>query len=308
MKSRLLILASAVLLVALVGCTTYVGPYGYVPHYTSGQVKTVTQSSVLESDSPLQSTYDDEFVYDAKGNVIKHKQTEYFTSSAYKGKFITWETEFKVVGDVVLPNKVSCNGVTFLQLDYELLPCKATGEITPTTTKRYFLEKNSSFSLSKPSQVFWNVTMDNYPVDFKADGKFIKSMDYYSYYTGFGTQNVPTFGYDNIVLKKYFFSYESYLEGKRKSFSGLAAMSLAGDQRFMIGASYSFENDWQVINGKICQVKSTFYKKVPTDEVYFVADMKYNAAGDCTEEIWNVAPSKDSKAKSTVVFKQTYAY
>jgi hypothetical protein len=308
MKSRLLILASAIALIALASCTSYMGPGGYVPHYTSGQVKTVTQSSVISKGQPPQSTYDDEFVYDAKGNVIKHKQTEYFTDSFDKGKFITWETEFKVVGDVVLPNKVSCNGVTYLEVDYDLLPCKATGEIHPTTTKRYFSEKNISLDLNKPSNIYWNVTMDNFPVDFKADGKFIKALDTYSYYTGFGSRDVLTLGYDNIVLTKYFYSYESLMAGMKKSYSGFAAYNFASNTRFLVGAVYDFKNEWQVVNGKICQTKATFYQKNMSYEVSFVADMKYNAAGDCSEETWTAAPSKDPSAKSTVIFKQTYAY
>jgi len=282
---------------SLTGCFTmllpdkvaYRGPNDYVAHYNPGKPKTITQTTLTESGKDLQATYDDEFVYDAKGNLVKHKQTEYVEGEKGKKEFVVYETEYKVVGGVVLPASASINGVPYLELEYETLSVTATGEVKPTTATRYFLKQVTDYSYGTRMESF-DVSLDNFSVDFKPDDKFIKTITRYSngyYGTRVTKANVLSLGFDNVVLKKYSFNLEKMAEGLKKSYTGQKAKKFAKAQEELKDSTVSFDFAWEAIGGKICQKKASFFRKLKIngkdDVVYFYADMKYNAAGDCTE-------------------------
>ncbi len=291
------------------GCaTTFQGQSRYVSYSPDGKVKSVKQSALLSGEK-VQSTYDDEYVYDDKGNMIKHKQTDYFESSdPTKPQFVVWETEYRVVSGTPLPIKVSANGVPYIELEYELLSTGAKGKITQGISNRTFTQNIQEFTDS--TTLYWNISLGEFPVDFESDGKFIVTKSSYNYYAGFYDQRVLTLGYDNIALKKYSYSHEKLAEGVSKSYSGgldgLQARNVANEYK---GSSFSFDYNWQVINDKICQTKAVFSQVFKGRSLYFVADVEYNKAGQRTKETWNVAASKDEFAKkATTVFVQNLDY
>lgn len=303
----------AAVAVALTGCatTTYVGPDGYVGYVEDGKVKQGTQQSLMVAGKEITTTYDDEYVYDATGNVIKHKQTAYYTSGFGKPEFVVFETEFKVVGGKVLPYRVYCNGVAYIEVDYEILNANnAKGEVKQNTPYRYFI-RNYAPPLSTSTYPRWcSISLNNCPVDFTSDGKFIIKNSTFSPYTGFGYDNVLTLGYDNIVLKHFSYSNAKYYEGLGKSItSKFQAATYASNTSQMKNDSYSFDYNWEVINDKICQIKTEYTETSSQFSVYFLADMTYDKAGQLLTETWSAnTDGADSKKPPVVIFKRELKY
>ena len=310
--TRAILLITAALAL-LSGCaTTFVGPQGYVAYRQDGKIKNSKQSALGVDGKEIQSTYEDEFVYDDAGNMLKHKQTEYFGTG--KTKFVVYETNFKVVGGVTLPTTVSVNGTVYMNVDYELLSAStAKGEITQGSVTRYFTQIYRHFLSTATDNVRWNIDLAEYPVDFEADGKFVVNHSSFSPYYGFDKDHVLTLGYDNVVLKRYSYSYADFTAGFKKSFTNSFEASMYEQQtKFWKNSSYSFDYDWAVNGGKICQTKVAFSRTVGTFKVYFEDSMEYDKAGGLTSEIWSVANAPltgaTTKEKPVVVYKQEIAY
>src|SRR5574344_945196 len=115
---------------------------------------------MLVAGKDVKTTYEDEFVYDAAGNVIKHKQTEYYDAQGGKPEFVVWETEFKVIGGKVLPYRVSVNGVAYIEVDYEILNANAAkGEVKQSSVNRYFVQNVPTSTLSMSTYpVRWSIS------------------------------------------------------------------------------------------------------------------------------------------------------
>lgn len=293
----------------LSGCaTTFKGPSRYVGYYTDDKIKTANQSSLTTSKVELQSTYDDEYEYDEDGHIVKHVQTEYFDLDSRKPKYAIWKTEFTVVGGVPLPSQVSINDVPYIEVEYSLLSCDAKGEVLQANTERNFTQYYRKLLNTYP--VYWAIDLDEYPVDFEADGKFVVKKWGFTPYGGYQENRFLTLGYDNVVLKKYSYSHEKLMEGLKKSYAGSmvpTAVSTAANE--LKNSNYSFEYEWSVINGKICQTKVSFDRTYIKYSVHFVADVVYNEAGQRTSEVWSVAQSSDAeKYPPIVIFRQTFTY
>jgi len=302
MNSRFLtVLASSTLAIVLAGCaTTYRGPSSYVDYSTDGKAKSTTQSANVGTSPKLKSTYDDEFVYDATGNIVKHKQTEYFNYDKEQPSFVVWETDFKVVGGVVLPYRQSVNDVTYVEIDYDVLTSQAKGPIKQGTyDRRFSVEKQQGFD---KLYFDWNPELDRFPVDFKADSKYVVTQRTWYPNRGFEDENVLTLGYDNIVLKHYKYSYSSLVEGFNKSFQwGLFNWNNGNYSR----VNSEFNYDWKVIGTSIVQTDFTFSREGEGEKMNFEAKSAYNDAGQRTDEVWTAQENAD---KPVTVFHQTLQY
>lgn len=303
----------AAVAVALTGCatTTYVGPDGYVGYVEDGKVKQGTQQSLMVAGKEIKTTYDDEYVYDATGNVIKHKQTAYYTSDFGKPEFVVFETEFKVVGGKVLPYRVYCNGVAYIEVDYEILNANnAKGEVKQSSPYRYFIQNYAPPLSTSTYPIPLSISLKNCPVDFASDGKFIVKNSTFSQYYGFDYDDVLTLGFDNIVLKHFSYSKSKLDEGYQKSITNkMQAAMYANNSNKMGNNSYAFDYNWEVINDKICQTKTEFSQTSYQFSVYFLADMTYDKAGQLLTETWSAnTDGADSKKPPVVIFKRELKY
>jgi hypothetical protein len=181
-----------------------------------GNAKSATISANVGSNPTLKSTFDDEYVYDTAGNVVKHKQTEYFNFDSKEPSFVVWETEFKVVNGSPLPFRQSVNGVVYVEIEYDVLASQNKGKVTQgTSNRRFVVQQQLGFD-----KVFfsWYPNLDHFPVGFKDDGKFVVAQRTFNNYSGWNDENVLTLGFDNVVLKHYLYSYSKMVEGFNKSF------------------------------------------------------------------------------------------
>src|SRR5512145_1214274 len=136
----ILVVLATVLVASSCATSQFVGPTDFVSFRADDTMKSSFQSSALKQDAkePLVNTYDQECVYDAKGNLVKLKLTEYIDRLGKDKKFIVWETEYKVVGGFAVPASVSANGVAFLEVEYESLVVPGAGAIRSDISKRSF--------------------------------------------------------------------------------------------------------------------------------------------------------------------------
>ncbi|MDC7223397.1 MAG: hypothetical protein PQJ60_06615 [Spirochaetales bacterium] len=311
-KGYILLIAGAVFAGMLASCaTTYTGPSSYVGYSTQqGQVVSASQTSKVFGYGELQTTYEDEFVFDDDGNLLKHKQIEYFNTTTSDNKYVVWETEYKVVGDYVLPYRSSINDTVYQEVEYELLQTDATGEVTQPTRYRSFIEnryRNGMYGATYPFT--WGIDLSNYSVDFSSDGLFVEKEWSYDYYNGYYSRKTLTLGQDNIVLTHYSSSNEKLMEGLKKSYTGMVPATVKQKASALKGSNYSFDYEWEVINGKICQTNVTFHQTHGSLEIYFLADIEYNEAGLPLSETWKAAHSPDAeKDEPEVIFQNSFVY
>lgn len=294
----------AIILLLFTGCVSYSGPDGYVPFNTNEPIASSTQSANLFK-GDLTTTYDDEFVYDAEGRMIKHRQTEYFNSTAKDQNFVIWETEYQVVGGVVLPYRVMVNDVVYIEIDYKLLSTDATGPVKQTTKSRSLTEtvKEGFF---KSYNIHRGFNLSDYPVDFESDGDFIVKEWVYNRYRGYLKKSILTLGKDNIVLTHYSYSYEKFFEGFKKSYAGGVPFYIRNRESVYDGNNFTFDYEWDVINGKICQKKMEFIRNSDFYNIAFIAEMEYNEAGNQTHETWS--SSKSPEEEKEIVFESSFEY
>ena len=296
---------SIVLLVFMFGCTTFMGPTNFVEYKIDKGLKKSEQSSLYENS--FDKYFEDEYTYDDKGNVIKVKSTVYFDKESAKDrKYIVYETEWVVIGDNVLPSKVSCNGEVYCEIQWDIMDSKNKGSITQDIYSKFYIQKDQV--LTSVSYKRWYADLDDYPIPFLSDGKFIKNIKGYTVFYQYTEKNVLTLGYDNIVLKRYFYSYDKLRQGQAKTYP-------AGSLKNTLIASLSknsdveFNYDWNVVADKLCLNKILFTAKFPDrlESSKFEIGIKYNEKGQRTEEEWTVI-EPDNKDKRTTVFKQTLQY
>ncbi len=298
------IAAVVAVLIFTVSCvsTKFYGPTDYVSFRSEDKVKSGTQASQLKDGDALTSTYDDEYTYDDKGNVLKIKQTEYIDRLSKDKKFIVWETESKVIGGSPVPYRVSVNGVVFLEVEYELLTASNTGDVKEDVFKRNFRRVTTDF-LNGTDYETWTMSIENYDVPFKADDKFVKKVSRFSPYYGEYYENVLTLGYGNVVLKKFSYSREKLAEGMAKSYTGYNYSSDMA-KKMAKGVNIDYNYEWKAIADRVCEMKMTYNSST----LKFEAASEYNAAGKRTKETWTVLDYKDKNAKSKVIFEQNLAY
>ena len=309
MRNRTLaILAGCGLALVLASCATttqYLGPSDFVSYRADEKLRSSSQSAALKAGEkePLVNTYDQENVYDAKGNLIKVKLTEYIDRLAKDKKFIVWETEYKVIGGNVVPASMSANGVPYLEVEYELLSGSGKGEIASDIMKRPVRASIKFSPFSAPITINRSISLENYTVGFRADGRFVKKTVYYGMNGYYYDDNTLTLGYDNIALKRYSYSQEKLSEGIAKSFTGYNRDS-AMFQKMSKDVNVAYDFEWKAAGEAICQTKMSFAEK----DFKLEASLEYNAEGKRVKETWFVSDPKNAKKAPRQVFLQELAY
>jgi hypothetical protein len=306
MFKRVLVCAAiATMALVAVSCvsTRFIGPTDYVSFRTADKMKSSSQTSALkEGENPIVNTYDEEYSYDDKGNVLKVKLTEYIDRLDQEKKFIVWETESKLIGGNMVPYRVSANGVPFVEVEYDLLTVAGKGAVTEDISDRNFL-RVQSVPLSRPFYQTWGVSLSANSVSFASDGKFVKEVRRYDPNEGTYLENVLTLGYDNIVLKHFHYSREKLSEGIAKSYTGYDYNSDMF-RKLSKGVNVDYSYEWQTIADRICQSKMTFESMT----LKLQAAEDYNAAGKRIKETWLVSDPQDTKTAPVKIFEQTLTY
>jgi hypothetical protein len=303
MKKLFFLVLSFSLMIILFDCKTISGPSGFVDYKITKGLKKSEQSKL--NNDRFDKYYEDEYTYDDKGNIIKSKETEYINDNFSKEKkYIVWETEWIVIGENVLPSKASVNGNVFCEIQWDILNTKNKGTLTQDIYSRYYNETQQigfdSFSKT------WYADLDIYPIPFLSDGKFVKSLRTYGYFNYYD-KNVLTLGNDNIVLKKYFYSYTKKSQGVQKTFSSSSLLNSLNENRNDVEFNY----EWSVIADSVCLNKISFdanFQSDLIDKSKFEIGIKYNEKGQRTEEEWVVVSTENKKEKRISVFKQTLQY
>jgi len=302
------LLATCVAAAIMTSCMTtrYIGPTDHVDFRAGEKMRSSAQSSALKDgeNQPLVNTYDQENAYDAKGNLIKVKLTEYVDRLSKEKKYIVWETDYKVIGGSVVPASMSANGVPFLQVEYELLAGAADDkEIVADIMNRPVNVEIRASPISAPIYSFRNIALDEYTVGFAVDGRFVERTIYYGYNGAAHEKNTLTLGWGNIAIKRFYYSMEKLSEGIAKTYTGYNSNSEMF-KKMSKGISVEYGYEWKVVGSAICQTKMVFTEK----DLKLEASTDYNADGKRTKETWFLSDPSDSKSVPRQVFAQELAY
>jgi len=288
----------------ITSCTTFNGPTSYLEYPIPTGAKRSTQSSLFNK--TMNTINEEEFFFDKKGHLIRSKRTEYIGNQTKNKHFIIWEAEWKVLGDLVVPSKVKCNGETYCEMEWQLLKTQHKGQIKMDIKSKYYTKKKSMVISTKLQ--FWRANLSEYPVPFQPDGKFIDKYYSYSYYGGRKQESVLSLGYNNVVLKKYSTSYMNYLKGVSQSFAYGSFKRNYIANLFKVG-KVEFKYKWRVIAGKPCLLNMNFDAHLSGNTSNFTAKMSYNGQGKRKLEEWIVnEPQKDGTIKHIKVFEQKISY
>lgn len=308
MKKNLIIIQLLLILFGFTSCTsTYFGPRNYVGFYSEDDIVTSNQFTLDPGKDNITSTYEEEFVYDDEGNMIKSKQTEYFDRDSKSPKFIVWETEYKVLGDHVVPSKAYVNGELYSSVDYDVLEVTAEGPIVKDVTEAFFY-KETKLLFQKPLNQIWRVSLLEYPVPYSIDDKFVRNVETFSPYSGYRDDSILNIGFDNIVVNKYYYSYDKLLNGISKSLPYGSSKSRKL-QSLTNGYNITFEYKWDSIADKACPTEVIFVSQ-NNDKVnaHMIVKMAYNNSGLRTDEEWIVLDTDTPEMEEIVVFKQDITY
>ncbi|HAK45782.1 MAG TPA: hypothetical protein DCO79_07685 [Spirochaeta sp.] len=307
-KRILLLLVSAATLLA-VGCTSidYSASPDYVGFYTDG-AKSVKQTKKTDYKSDeLYQTFDDEFVYDQDGNVIKHIQTQYTKDMNGRIDFNEYVITYQRIGDVVLPESAALNGVVYLEVEYDLLPVDNEGDIPEYTSVPVFYRKLFNLLLFQPMYETWTMDLGNFDVPFSIDGKFVESDNSFDYYTGFDNDSVLTTGYGNILLQRFYYSREKYREGA-DLYDDSALAGFFG-MKSMISEETTFIFNWEVKADKLIEMGVEVVERFQNDLVMnFEIEREFDTAARLVNEIWTVFDSRKGEEDIKTLYTQELSY
>ena len=302
MKHKMVAPVMILLLVVLAGCTTsrYNTAEGYEGFSAAGarSVQQMKKSS-YRSDM-LYSTYDDEFVYNEEGEVIRHIQISYYDKGEKSDRY---EVVYQKLGGVILPQSVSINGVLYMEVEYDLLPVEHQGDIASCMTIPSFYQLiKTPFS---SEEIQWSIDIDNFEVPFRYDGKFVTSDRDFSFYDGFSSEKSLSPGFDNIVLTRFFYSGSEFLKGYKRS----EKLAKDGAKPFDIEkSSYSsFIFSWEAIDRKICQTSALLDESNGEDTIHFRLNREFDPQGRPTSEKWTIQDSISNELP-VVVYNQQINY
>jgi hypothetical protein len=314
MKKLIGLTALAVTLLAA-GCSTtyYQMPSDYKSFRSEDGLASSTQSAARhDMDNELVTTYDDEFFYDDEGNVIRRVQTEYFDWDSNDGpKFHEWEITYKKIGDKIVPQSLAVNGVVYAEVEYEILPVEAEGEIILYGPDPYFEEVTSTMSLyGSYTQVdYFRPAVSHFSIGFPDDGEFVKEVEVFNRYRGFSDFNALTLGYDNIVLTKLSYSYEKVVEGISQTDIG-SRSETENLKKMAQGSTVEYVYEWETIAEKICMTSHTYNLDLKDQKVTFTAEVDYDSSGRRIAEEWTLIDPDMSGAEEEplVVYSQELVY
>jgi hypothetical protein len=285
-----------ILLAALfaIGCTTatYRTDSDYVGFVSDDGIKTVKQEKKLNGND-MSNTYDDEFIYDEDGDLVQHIQTEYYDQG---DDYATWEVTYQKINGIVLPETVAVNDSVFIEVEYELLESDNEGIITEYTDPPSFYRTVSIPFLLQNETSSWKVDIEKFDVPFKTDGQFVTSKQEYSFYSGLSRDNVLTLGYDNIVLKRFYYSPSQQEAG---IFSESSYSPTPRDT--------TFTYEWEVIGGKLVQPSMTVKVNKESGFINIYVNREFDGTGRRIKEVWSAKDSVNPE-KEVVIFKQELSY
>ncbi len=303
-KKIFLIIATLVVLLAA-GCKSidYRAAYGYVGFDSDG-VKTVKQSKkTVLNNASIFKTYDDEFVYDEDGNVIKHVQTQYFDDGE---RFNEYVVVYQKIGGYVLPKSSSLNGVVYLEVEYDLLPVDNEGEIPEHTSVPVFYRQIKQGLFYADTYSKWTIDLGNFDMPFRIDGRFVENENSFDIYRGFDSDSVLTAGWDNIVLKKFDYSRDKFYEGLAVTADRFTANRIS---RFLSEKNNtSFAFDWDVVADKIIQTEIRCIETFEDITMDFRVERKFDSSARVTEERWTVTDDTQSSEEPIILFTQELTY
>lgn len=308
-----IVMAAVAMMVLAASCTSvrYMGP-DYVDSRMDGTPKMVEQRSYgREVFDETRPTYDEEFFYTADGKIIKVRQTEYVnTKDEAKKEFIVWETEYKAMGGKIVPWKLTVNGDTYLEIEYEILGAKNEGEVKQRSLNRRFYQKITQmlFMTTVYTNYSWDMSLSILPMPFASDGEFVST----KIKADGSFEKTLTLGWDNIVVKSVKYDPQARLVGIAKT-SKTYKTGLSTIVTRSSNANFTYE--WEVIAGKICQTsmkyngKETGYTGMgPINlDVNFTAETSYDKFGNRTAETWYLIDSKKNNEK-IVLFEEKLTY
>lgn len=312
MSKSLLMQALAITAVLILSsaCTTayFIPDNDYVSYQTDDGVLTSTQSVANPMKSyEMYPTYEDQFVYDDEGNVIKRIETEYIDRGGENPQFIEWETSYVKIGDYIVPSTISANGVVFAEAEYEILPIEAEGgQIEFTETPNFILRKNELFSGT--TNQYWSIDIADYPVSFKTDSRFVYSADQFNPYYGYSSRPVLSYGYDNIVLTRFFYSFEELSRGINMSYYSYNAMA-SMVARQLENTDVEFIIEWDVIADRIVQTSVEYTGRNYNGSIFFKADRGFDESGHRVSEVWQVQQLDKVESDGLItIFEQNLSY
>ena len=303
MKKKMIlpIIAAAALLSA--GCVSYSASPTYVGFASDG-VKTVQQTKKTKYDSrEMFKTFDDEFVYDEEGNVIKHIQTQYFEDAK---KFDEYEITYQKIGGVVLPKSAAINGVVYMEVEYDLMPVEHEGKIPEYTSIPVFYRKITNLLAFEPNYVKWSMDMGNFDVPFRIDEKFVESEESFDFYSGFDNDHVLTTGYDKILLQKFFYSRDKFHEGYNLTLDSAVSFLNMFSEKEINNTAFLF--DWDVKAGKLIQTNVHVVETSSKMTMTFNIDREFDESARLTSEKWTVSDTKQRSDDPITLFEQKLTY
>lgn len=305
-KKTILIMAVAVIALIASGCTsiTYSAGPSYVGFYSDG-AKTVKQTKKTSYDNDeMMRTYDDEFIYDEEGNVIKQIQTQYFDEA---NKFDEYVITYQKIGGVVLPESAAINGVVYMEIEYDLLPVEHEGKIPMYTSIPVFYRQINNYLLFEQDFDKWTMDLGNFDVPFAIDGKYVEAEESYDFYSGFDNDSVLTTGYNNILLQKFHYSRAKFEEGYYKTtdpmFAYLSGLEMTENK------STTFNFGWDVKADKLIQTGVEVVETLNDDlTMNFIIKREFDDSARLISEVWTVADTKNGMDEIKTLYKQELSY
>ncbi|MBB6480380.1 hypothetical protein [Spirochaeta isovalerica] len=304
------VLAAVIVLATSCTSTRYTARSGYVGFTEDGAVTVQQMKKTSLGEDTLYPTFDDEFEYDENGNVMKHIQTKYFDNGE---KYDEWVVEYQKIGETTLPKSVSINGIVYLEVEYEILESDHEGKIYPLAGTPNFVQNNGGnflmalFVGSQPI-IEWDLDLENFEVPFRNDNRFVTKEESFGIYTGLSVDKVLSLGYDNIVIKKFYYSYDKFNYGFNLSIADSQPGMMKGDGEMKDEYNVSFVYDWNVAGGKIIQNGMTFTRNHPKGYMKFFTEREFDSTGRRTSEIWKLNDSVTYVEEPVVLFQQTLTY
>lgn len=279
------------------GCTTFYVPTSTVEYIFDKGLRKSEQW--LKTKQKFDKYNEDEFFYDDKGNIIKIISKDYYqgAGSNNKGKIIVYETTYKLINDYLVPQTFKCNDELVCQIDYEELKILHKGDIDLDIKSRLYIKE--VVNLFNITIYKWTLDLDKMWGPFMVDDRFIKK-------DGNGNK-YPTLGYDNIVIKRYFYSYYSLIKGLNKTYKGDFWYSPDVEiltNPFFKNSKFNLNYEWKTIYNKPCLTLIKFNAKWFNNETEAEVIIKYNNKGFRTMEEWNAF----SNNKKITVFRQILEY
>jgi len=294
---------------ALSSCSSlYFGPISHVKIETSAKFKSSDQKSNLTgADNSLANTYDEEIIYDDKGNIIKIIQTEYVDRLSNDKKYIEWRTQYQIIGGKLVPKLLSVNNVPYVEVDWEVLQSKHEGPVTQDTVRQF----SNFVNMGLWGSAYLNLKIDHdvYPVSFTEDKQFVEKIGTLSG-GSLSNSNYLTLGYNNIAIKRFRYDYEALAQGLSMTYQTSNASTAAAIAARGQKSSIQFDYEWKVIADKICQTNTTFTSKTLYEKMIFKTNSDYNPSGERTKEVWTVTQESQfwGNKSPLVIYEQNLTY